>query len=95
MEEAVTLAESMDARGHGRGRRTRYRPERWTAAAVLVAATAAVAAGAFLVAAGGGNGGLHPATSPLAWPPVEPALVVAIGLLALPGLLPAHTGESS
>ena len=26
MEEAVTLAESMDARGHGRGRRSRYRP---------------------------------------------------------------------
>ena len=51
MEEAVTLAESMDARGHGRGRRTRYRPERWTAAAVLVAAAATVAAGAFLVAA--------------------------------------------
>jgi energy-coupling factor transport system permease protein len=95
MEDAVTLAESMDARGHGRGRRTRYRPERWTAAAVLVATAAAVAAGAFLIAAGGGGGGLHPSTSPLAWPPVEPALVAAIGLLALPGLLPAGPGESS
>lgn len=94
MEEAVTLAESMDARGHGRGRRTRYRPERWTAVAVLVAATATVAAGAFLVTAVSGSGGLHPSTSPLAWPPVEPALVVAIGLLALPGLLPAHMESS-
>ena len=36
MEEAVTLAESMDARGHGRGRRTRYRPARWTPAAIVV-----------------------------------------------------------
>src|SRR5919106_247920 len=29
MDDAMTLAESMDARGHGRGRRTRYRPDRW------------------------------------------------------------------
>ena len=36
MEEAVVLAESMDARGHGRGRRTRYRPERWGGNATLV-----------------------------------------------------------
>ncbi len=40
MEEASTLAESMDARGHGRGRRSRYRPQRWSVAAVAVAATA-------------------------------------------------------
>ena len=48
MEEAVTLAESMDARGHGRGRRTRYRPEHWTPAGVAVTVTAALAAGIFL-----------------------------------------------
>ena len=29
MEDAVTLAESMDARGHGHGTRSRYRPQPW------------------------------------------------------------------
>jgi energy-coupling factor transport system permease protein len=88
MEEAVTLAESMDARGHGRGRRTRYRPEHWTPAAVLIAAGAATAAGAFAVAAWNERGGLHPSTSPLAWPAVDVALLALIGLLALPAVVP-------
>ena len=84
MEDAVTLAESMDARGHGRGRRTRYRPDRWTLEAALTATAATIAGGVFLTAAWTGHGGLHPATAPLAWPPVEPALLAVIGLLAVP-----------
>jgi energy-coupling factor transport system permease protein len=88
MEEAVTLAESMDARGHGRGRRTRYRPERWTAASAIAVAGAGLAAGAFVVAAWAGRGGLHPPTSPLMWPAVDPVLIAAILLLAIPGFLP-------
>ena len=44
--------------------------------------------GAFLAAAWTGRGGLHPSTSPLAWPRVDPALIVRIALLALPGFLP-------
>jgi len=86
MEDAVTLAESMDARGHGRGRRTRYRPDRWTREAALTAAAATIAGGVFLTAAWAGHGGLHPVTAPLAWPRVEPALLGVIALLAIPGL---------
>jgi energy-coupling factor transport system permease protein len=86
MEDAVTLAESMDARGHGRGRRTRYRPQRWTAAAVAVAATALAAAEVFLSASVLGWAELQPSTSPLTWPPVDVVLLGAIAVLAVPGL---------
>src|SRR5207344_1242111 len=81
MEDAVTLAESMDARGHGRGRRTRYRPAVWTPAAVVTLAAAGLAAGIFLAAAWTGRGGLHPSTSPLLWPEVSPGLLAAMLLL--------------
>jgi energy-coupling factor transport system permease protein len=89
MDEAVTLAESMDARGHGRGRRSRYRPDRWSVGAAVTLAAAVVAAAAFLAAAFSGAGDLHPSTTPLRWPSVEPALVVAVLLLAVPGVVPA------
>jgi energy-coupling factor transport system permease protein len=88
MEEAVTLAESMDARGHGRGRRSRYRPDHWSPGAVAIVATALMAAGVFLVTAWTGGGGLQPYTSPLQWPQADPWLVAAALLLALPGILP-------
>ena len=87
MEDAVLLAESMDARGHGRGRRTRYRPARWTAVAVATLAAAIVAATVFVAAAWSGRGGLDPSTSPLAWPAADPALLAAVLVLATPGLL--------
>jgi energy-coupling factor transport system permease protein len=88
MEQAVTLAESMDARGHGRGRRSRYRPARWTTGAIVMTVCASLSAGAFLLAAFTGQGGLHPATFPLSWPDADPMLLVAITLLAVPGFLP-------
>src|SRR5437867_86602 len=50
MEAALTLAESMDARGHGCGRRTRYRSERWDAPSIAIALVAFVCALAFGVA---------------------------------------------
>ena len=87
MEEAVTLAESMDARGHGRGARSRYRPQPWTAAALVVVASAVTALVGFLAAAFGGWAELHPPTSPLAWPEVDLVLLAAIGMLAVPGFL--------
>jgi energy-coupling factor transport system permease protein len=87
MEQAVTLAESMDARGHGRGRRSRYRPQRWTAPAVAIAASAGVAAATFLSASFGGWAVLHPATTPFELPPADPVLLGAIALLAVPGLV--------
>ena len=88
MDEAVTLAESMDARGHGRGRRSRYRPARWTTGAVVMSMCALVAAGVVLVAAFTGRGGLHPSTFPLTWPDAEPVLIATIALLAVPGVFP-------
>lgn len=87
MEDAVTLAESMDARGHGRGTRTRYRPQRWSAAAVATVLAASAAAAAFIVAATTRTGGLHPSTFPLIWPVASPWLLAAIGLLAVPGVI--------
>ncbi len=89
MEEALTLAESMDARGHGRGPRTRYRPAHWTPGALAVTLSAVLAAGAFLSAAWTGQGGLHPSTSPLAWPAADPYLIAALAMLAVPGVLGA------
>ena len=88
MEDAVTLAESMDARGHGRGPRTRYRPDRWSVGAVAVMVSSVAAAAAFFVAAQLHWGGLQPSTSPLIWPQADPWLLAAVMLLALPGLLP-------
>jgi energy-coupling factor transport system permease protein len=92
MEDAVTLAESMDARGHGRGQRTRYRPVRWSSRASAVAAASAAAAGAFVLAGALGAGGLTPSTDPLIWPEVSIPLVAAVCLLALPGFLSARRG---
>jgi energy-coupling factor transport system permease protein len=86
MEEALSLAESMDARGHGRGRRTRYRPQPWTPEATLTVVTAAVAAGVVGWAALGGWAELHPSTAPLGWPATDPRLVLAAFALAVPGL---------
>ncbi len=87
MEDAVTLAESMDARGHGSGTRSRYRPQRWDAGAIVSAIAAVVAAAAFTGAAFAGVGGLHPSTFPLTWPQASPWLLAAACLLAVPGLL--------
>jgi len=87
MEEAHTLAESMDARGHGAGRRSRYRPQPWTAGAALIAAAAIVAAATFLAASAGGWAVLHPQTSPITWPEADLLLLAAIGLLAAPGFV--------
>jgi energy-coupling factor transport system permease protein len=87
MEDAMTLAESMDSRGHGRGRRTRYRPEPWTVVAVVVAVLAVVAMLAFLTAGLEGWGGLFPPTDPPRWPEVSIPLAAAVLLLAAPAVL--------
>jgi energy-coupling factor transport system permease protein len=87
MEGAVALAESMDARGHGRGRRSRYRAQPWTAASVVTVVGGAAAVCSFGAAAGVGAGALHPTTLPLSWPDGSPALVLAVCLLAAPGVV--------
>lgn len=87
MEEAVVLAESMDARGHGRGRRSRYRPVRWRPPAVITTATAVAGAGLFIAALVGRDGSLSVSTFPLAWPVPTFALIVASVAFAVPAFL--------
>ena len=97
MEEAVTLAESMDARGHGRGRRTRYRPDRWRTGASLIAGVSVLAALTFVTAARASAGGLLVSTYPLRWPEANALLVAAALTFAFPGFLPrpVERGSSS
>ncbi len=88
MEEAVTLAESMDARGHGRGSRSRYRPQPWSSAAWI---TVGAALGALVIFGWGmarAVGELTVSTYPLHWPSSSPLLVVAVLLLGVPAFLP-------
>lgn len=93
MEDAVTLAESMDARGHGSGRRTRYRPDRFGRAAAVTVAIA-VAAGATVVALGTmGEGALSVSTYPLRWPGAELAPLAAALSFAAPAFLPPDRAE--
>jgi len=94
MEEAVTLAESMDSRGHGRGARSRYRPQRWSYAAVLTAIGGALAAAAFVTSGIAGRGALIPPTDPPVWPQVSVALAAAELLLAVPGFFPRRADSA-
>ncbi len=88
MEQALTLAESMDARGHGRGPRTRYRPERWGMASTATVIASLGAASIYLAAALGGSGHLSVSTFPLQWPGVSVLVLMATLVLATPALVP-------
>jgi energy-coupling factor transport system permease protein len=93
MDEAVTLAESMDARGHGRGRRTRYRPDPWSAISTVVVVVAIACALLFAGAGLGGRGGLVPSTFPLSWPEAAPILVAGAFAFALPAFVAKASPE--
>lgn len=88
MEQAVTLAESMDARGHGRGARSRYRPMRWRKGSWITAGAAAAALCVFAYGVVAATGGLSPSTDPLAWPDAQLLFVTAVMVLAIPALIP-------
>lgn len=87
LEEAVLLAESMDARGHGRGPRTRFRPNRWTAGSALATVVSLVAAAVFVAASVAGLGELAPSMLPPRVPEVAAPLALGAALLAAPALL--------
>lgn len=89
MEEAVTLAETMDSRGHGRGRRTSYRPESWSFSSIAIVATSVVAATAFILFALRGEGALLVSTFPLLWPEASAVLVGMALVLSFPAFLRA------
>lgn len=87
MEDALTLAESMDARGHGRGTRTRYRPHRWNLDSCVLVAVAVIAGLSFGTAFATHSASLSMPAFPIEWPRVSPLLVVAALVLAAPALL--------
>jgi energy-coupling factor transporter transmembrane protein EcfT len=87
MEEAVTLAESMDARGHGRGRRSRYRWEPWTLASHVVAGASFAGAASFMARAIGGDSSLVPGTMPVEWPEASVLLTGGALLFAVPAMM--------
>ncbi len=84
MQDAMTLAESMDARGHGRGPRTRYVTEGWSAGALTTCVAAVGAVVSFLYASRAGIGDTTVSTYPLRWPAVSVWLVLALALLTVP-----------
>ena len=93
MEEAVVLAESMDARGHGRGRRTRYRPERWSRRSSAVALASAAAVTVVVWALLRADPSLAMSAFPITWPRVSPVVLAAVLVLSLPAWLPQSASE--
>lgn len=91
MEEAVTLAESMDARGHGRGRRTRYRPQPWAWPSLATVAAGCGALALLVTHLRSGGESLSVSGFPLQWPSVSAWLLGAIALLAAPALVPSRS----
>jgi energy-coupling factor transport system permease protein len=90
MEEAVALAESMDARGHGRGRRTSYRVSSWDLGSGTMVIASLLVLGTIAWSAATGRGDLSVAMSPLQWPGVSPVLVTASAAIAIPAFLPGR-----
>lgn len=90
MEDSVGLAESMDSRGHGRGRRSRYRPDPWGIASSVIAGVSVMALLLFAAFVRVGGGELIVATDPLGWPGASGLLTIAVLLFAVPAILPAE-----
>ena len=90
LENSIQLAEAMEARGYGSGPRTRMAPPGFHAIDLLTVVAAVIAAAAVI---GGRLSGSvvdwYPYTSP-AWPAVDPLMVGACLLLALPVLVRRH-----
>lgn len=87
LENSIQLAEAMEARGYGSGPRTRMAPARFRAVDILTVAASGVGAAAFI--AGRVTGSVtdwfpYPIPS---WPAVDPVMVAACVLLALPAVV--------
>lgn len=87
IEDSVLLAEAMEARGFGAGRRTSYSAARWSARDLAVVLASVGSAALFV--------GLRFAGVAIDWfpyptidlPPIEPSLVAGCLMLALPALM--------
>lgn len=86
LEDALALAEAMEARAYGVGVRTTYAIRRWDARDVVSAAAALVAAAAFIGARLAGVALDWQPYPALSLPPLSPILVAAALLLACPVL---------
>lgn len=89
LEEAMTLAESMDARGHGRGRRSRYRPDPWSAVSTITLVVSLAALAIFGAAMLTSPSDLAVSTFPLAWPAASLPLIAAAFCFSCPAFLSA------
>ncbi len=107
LERAVTLAETMAARGFGmpaapgarpaRTRRTAYRALRWTPLDSVTAVGAACSAAGIIVGAFAGDALMYYPYPALLPPPFAPAVAAALAPLLLPALLTPYavaTGET-
>jgi len=88
MDDAVVLAESMDARGHGRGPRSSYRPECWSRAASVTTVVSLIALTVFVARSATGTGALVVYTYPVRMPEADALLMAATLAFAVPALLP-------
>jgi energy-coupling factor transport system permease protein len=77
----------MDARGHGRGPRSRYRPDRFGPGSIATAATSAAAAAVFL-GADRAAADIVVSVFPLRWPDASWVHVASVLALAAPAVLP-------
>lgn len=87
MEEALVLAESMDARGHGNRARSKFGMQSWNGPSLLTAAAGALAATAFLWLRATGDPTLT-SSQILPVATVAPPAALAAFLLAIPAAFP-------
>jgi energy-coupling factor transport system permease protein len=87
LEDSVQLAEAMEARAYGSGRRTSFVRPAWNGRDTLVFAGAAAAAAAFLVGRALGAAADWHAYPSLTVPQLDPLLLACL-LLFLPALTP-------
>lgn len=86
IEDSVLLAEAMESRGFGAGRRTSYAAARWSRRDLAVAVAAIGAAAVFVGARVAGVAIDWYPYPTLYLPPIEPLLVAGCLVLALPAL---------
>ena len=86
IEDSIRLAEVMEARAFGSGRRVQFAKRGWSPRDTAVAGAAVMAVALFAYSRWRGSAGDWYPYPSLAWPDVDPLAVMACVLLAAPGL---------